>query len=434
VDYLGRTTSCQSNVQIIDGGISTLSCGFVYVDLKEGESQAVDLSNLYSASDLCGLASVIPAQTSITVDCDYYGQTLQIPVIATDVNGNQATCNMRVIVRSPYWANCNQITVELNQNGQAYVPASDVANYGSVCSQARDGYDQTLVQQLRLAVAPYPDIDIDGGITYGPEDAGKSFTYLYEITAPSFQKCFANVSVIESQGPTAVCQDITVALDEDSQVTITPQQVDGGSTSPVDLTLSLDVSSFSCTDLGANTVTLTASSNDRTSTCEATVTVVDDTAPTAICKTSLVASLDANGQATVQAIDLDNGSTDNCGSGALTFAYDVGTTQLHFDCSDVNTSSYRTLTVVDAAGNVSTCFSQVYVKDEMAPVARCKDVTIELDASGKATYATDIINDGSSDNCGSVSVQTQTVIVTCANIGFFESILGIFAQPPKNLH
>lgn len=169
--------------------------------------------------------------------------------------------------------------------------------------------------------------------------------------------------------PVAVCQDQVVYLDDPSgKVTLNPNLFDGGSTDNCQVVeMRLSQTEFDCSHLGSNTVTLTVTDGaHNTSTCAATVRVVDNIKPTAVCKNSVIASLDAKGQATVQAADLDDGSTDNCGSAGLAFAYENGATQLDFDCDDVNTSSYHILTVVDASGNGSTCFSQVTARPASA--------------------------------------------------------------------
>ncbi|MDT8347175.1 MAG: T9SS type A sorting domain-containing protein, partial [Flavobacteriaceae bacterium] len=85
-----------------------------------------------------------------------------------------------------------------------------------------------------------------------------------------------------STPPTAVCQDITVELDANGMATITGIDVDGGSTDDVGITnRSLDISSFSCSDVGnIVTVTLTVTdANGQTDQCTAAVTVVDAGAP-----------------------------------------------------------------------------------------------------------------------------------------------------------
>jgi len=77
--------------------------------------------------------------------------------------------------------------------------------------------------------------------------------------------------------PTALCQDVTVGLEANGQVSITPAVVDAGSFDDVGIaSLALSPSSFSCADLSPNTVTLTVTdTSGNTSTCTATVTVLD---------------------------------------------------------------------------------------------------------------------------------------------------------------
>ncbi|WP_345170446.1 M14 family zinc carboxypeptidase, partial [Algibacter aquimarinus] len=73
--------------------------------------------------------------------------------------------------------------------------------------------------------------------------------------------------------PIASCQNISVLLDGLGNATILPSDVDDGSSVG---NLSLDVSSFTCSDLGTNNITLTAtdpSDSGNTDTCVAVVTV-----------------------------------------------------------------------------------------------------------------------------------------------------------------
>ena len=76
-----------------------------------------------------------------------------------------------------------------------------------------------------------------------------------------------------------------------------------------------------------------------------------------------------------------------------------------------------TLTAVDAQGNSSSCTVQVSVVDNTAPTAICQNLNIQLDATGVATIAEDAVNNGSSDNCGIVSIDTDVTSFTTANIG-----------------
>ncbi|MBL4663544.1 MAG: HYR domain-containing protein, partial [Flavobacteriaceae bacterium] len=85
--------------------------------------------------------------------------------------------------------------------------------------------------------------------------------------------------------PIAICQDFTAQLDASGNVTILTSDIDNGS-SDIDgpITLSLDNNTFNCSQLGANTVTLTVTDGEgNTATCTATVTVEDTISPTLTC-------------------------------------------------------------------------------------------------------------------------------------------------------
>ncbi|WP_396596093.1 M14 family zinc carboxypeptidase [Dokdonia sp. R86516] len=75
--------------------------------------------------------------------------------------------------------------------------------------------------------------------------------------------------------PTAVCRNITASLGADGTVTILATQIDNGSTDDGTIaSLTLDVDTFDCSNVGVNTVTLTVTDTGNNSdTCTATVTI-----------------------------------------------------------------------------------------------------------------------------------------------------------------
>jgi subtilisin-like proprotein convertase family protein len=100
------------------------------------------------------------------------------------------------------------------------------------------------------------------------------------------ETCDFIVTVVDNEDPVAVCQDITIDLDPvTGTATITAADLDNGSTDNCAIaTRTLDVSSFDCSNVGANTVTMTVTDTaGRTSTCTSTVTVQDVTAPEVFC-------------------------------------------------------------------------------------------------------------------------------------------------------
>jgi len=102
------------------------------------------------------------------------------------------------------------------------------------------------------------------------------------------------------------------------------------------------------------TLTVTDESNN-VSTATATVTVVDNIAPTAIAH-NVIIYLDANGNASTTAAAVNNGSYDNCTISSLALS------QTTFTCSNLGANTV-TLTVTDQSNNSSTATATVTVLD-----------------------------------------------------------------------
>ena len=101
--------------------------------------------------------------------------------------------------------------------------------------------------------------------------------------------------------PVALASNLSVVLDSNGSVSITAADVDGGSTDACGIaSLSVSPSSFTCANVGPNTVTLVATDlSGNSSTATAVVTVSDVTPPVALAS-NLSVVLDANGN-----VDID---------------------------------------------------------------------------------------------------------------------------------
>src|SRR5690606_9932991 len=128
----------------------------------------------------------------------------------------------------------------------------------------------------------------------------------------NFATANASVTVEDKQVSTALAKDITVELDATGNVTISPTQVDNSSADacgPVNL--SLDKTSFDCSNIGPNEVILTVTDNrGNIATASAIVTIEDNNVTSAIAK-NITVQLDAEGNATIEPDDVDNGSSDS---------------------------------------------------------------------------------------------------------------------------
>ncbi|MCB0482414.1 MAG: T9SS type A sorting domain-containing protein, partial [Flavobacteriales bacterium] len=221
----------------------------------------------------------------------------------------------------------------------------------------------------------------------------------------------ATVTVVDNVAPVAVAQNVTVSLDATGNGSTTAAAVDNGSSDACGVaSLSLSKTAFDCSNVGANTVTLTVTDNNgNVSTTTATVTVVDNVAPVAVAQ-NVTVYLDATGNGSTTAAAVDNGSSDACGVASLALS------QTAFNCSHVGANAV-VLTVTDNNGNVSTANATVIVVDNVAPVAVAQNINVALTAVGTVNITAAQVDNGSNDACGIASLSVAPSYFTCANRG-----------------
>jgi hypothetical protein len=168
----------------------------------------------------------------------------------------------------------------------------------------------------------------------------------------------ATVTVEDSINPTVITQNITVQLDASGNATIAAIDVDNGSSDNCSVSsLSLDITNFTCANLGDNTVTLTVTDQSGNSdSLSATVTIADEIAPSISCPTDF--SVDSMGDYTL--LDYFANATvtasDNCTINSSTQAPIPGTILANGD----HLISFE---VVDQSGNINTCAFTLTVND-----------------------------------------------------------------------
>ncbi|MGY8932979.1 MAG: choice-of-anchor B family protein [Flavobacteriales bacterium] len=157
----------------------------------------------------------------------------------------------------------------------------------------------------------------------------------------------------DNEDPVAVCQDITVLLDQSGQATISANYLDGGSTDNEGvISFEIDIDTFSCDDIGENTVTLTiADAAGNTATCTAVVSVIDTINPVIVCPEDQNVDWDPNGTYTLPDYVLTNevSATDNCSENLIITQNPSAGTVLGVGITIV---SFET---TDDSGNTITC-------------------------------------------------------------------------------
>ena len=170
--------------------------------------------------------------------------------------------------------------------------------------------------------------------------------------------------------------------------------------------------------------------NGCTDIASATIEAAEDkTAPLAVCQ-DVTVYLDASGNGSITAAQVNNGSSDACGIAGLSL------NQTAFNCSSgvhglINHEGLSgagntvILTVTDVNGNSSTCSAVVNVIDTIPPTALCKNVTVALDSTGYASIKVTDINNGSADACGLAGKSISQAAFNCSNTGANTVILTV---------
>ena len=173
--------------------------------------------------------------------------------------------------------------------------------------------------------------------------------------------CTANVTVKDNVKPDAQCKAHTVQLDDNGNGSLTANDIDNNSDDACGIkSLSAASNTFTCENVGANTVTLTVTDeNDNVKTCTANVTVKDNVKPDAQCK-DITLQLNIVSGASILPVDIDDGSNDACGIESMEINFNK------FGCDNRGMNTI-TLTVTDNNGNVETCTSTVTIEDDIYP-------------------------------------------------------------------
>ncbi|MAP55595.1 MAG: hypothetical protein CL605_11900, partial [Altibacter sp.] len=170
--------------------------------------------------------------------------------------------------------------------------------------------------------------------------------------------------------PNAVCQNVTVQLNASGNASVTAAQVDGGSTDDTGITSrSVSPSSFTCSNIGGNTVTLTVmDAAGNMDTCTATVTVQDNIAPSITCASNGTRNVDSGSNMyTVVGNEFDpTASSDNCPP--ITITNNVnGTTTLAGESFPVG-DTVITWSVDDGNGQITSCIVTISVQFDSNPM------------------------------------------------------------------
>ena len=309
-----------------------------------------------------------------------------------------------------------------SDSGSAYIFKWDGANWTQ--QQKLIASDGTAADYFGTSVSISGNLAIVGGRYNDDNGTNSGSAYIFE-----------NICEPANTVPLAICKDVTESADGNCEGIVTAEDVDDGSYDPDGDPITLTLEPAGPYPLGETIVTLTVSDGTEQALCQATVTVVDTTAPVITCPVDVTIECDQSfapsntGYAT---------AVDNCSSEVGIIFNDHITLG---DCADgIMNIITRTWTATDEAGNSSSCDQIITSVDTTKPVISGvpADLTVECDSvpvpatptasdncDGNVLVVFDEVRtDGdnddnytltriwtSTDNCGNTGVATQIITV-----------------------
>ncbi|MEO1437890.1 MAG: hypothetical protein AAFV80_20280, partial [Bacteroidota bacterium] len=226
--------------------------------------------------------------TTLDFTCADIGANL-VTVVVTDVDGNNISATATITVEdniAPVFTVCDAGPFVYEVNNGCVFTGTIPNPLTAAVFQISDNCDPVLfdIEYLDEQGDPFdaPDnddpilVDVGYGFIFDAIPVGVNTINMIATDAGgNTAMCSTTVIITDPTAPTAVCQDITVTLDNNGMANITAADVDGGSTDNCGIaSLVVSPSSFDCSNLGANAVTLTVTDNSgNTTSCTATVTV-----------------------------------------------------------------------------------------------------------------------------------------------------------------
>ena len=180
--------------------------------------------------------------------------------------------------------------------------------------------------------------------------------YSFDVSYPNSNSVVLTMSKKgDVLDPVAIAKNMTVQLDATGKASITAAQINNGSTdnctAQANLVLTLNKSTFNCSNLGANAVILTVKDEaGNMATANATLTIEDKIKPVINCKSDITVSVGNSGFTVPDYYALNQvTATDNCSIAT------VVQTPAPNTIIKVEGKTPIKVTVTDASGNTANC-------------------------------------------------------------------------------
>ena len=387
-------SNCESN------GVLTISMSYEGIDLGGGSFQSAGQNSFFNpgardvelfstSADIHALSNcwttANPDNSIIDkLDSSSLGQVFYSPTFCVF---------MPVCTLSP--------TLATNTVGTAHTVTATVTTNSNPANGVTVNFSVTAGPNIAQSGTATTGVSGQGGFTYSGDGGAGTDTIQAIVTVSGISatgtaaKVWVN-AIASNLPPVAACQNVTVAADASCAAIVPASAVDNGSSDPDGTIMNRVLSPAGPFALGITPVTLTVTDNNgATNSCQATITVVDQTLPSISCSASILTNVPNGVTGTVVNFPTP-AAADNCGiastscspSSGSTFALGTNTVI----CAAIDTSS-----------NTNTCsFTIIVASGNLSPIAVCQDVTANADVSCAAAVPASAVDNGSSDPDGVV--------------------------------
>lgn len=399
-DASGNTTTQTITVTVVDEIAPDVAEQDVTVYLDGDGSVSISGGDAIEADfDNCGITSRSLSQSEFT--CADLSAPVSVTLSVKDASGNETIKGVVVTVLdtiSPV-ALPQNITVELDENGEVSLSAADVATLiGS------NSTDNCSISEASHSLSR---------MSFDCSNLGENeVVYTVQDQSSNSASAVVAIDVVDTSVPVAMAQDVILDLNADGEATLSSSDVENGSSDNCGIvSSSLSKSSFTCAEIGVHTVQyLVSDASGNSAQVDFSVTVRDQMAPTATLVQNRIIYLDASGVASLSVAEMVESSSDNCGVALETL------NKTAFDCSEVGVNAVSVL-IEDNYGNSTFIDGQVTVADTTKPALNINAINLVLNNEGTASLTEAMLQAYASDNCGIAEVAIQKQLFSCENLG-----------------
>lgn len=420
-DQSGNIATCQSEITLVDVLAPVALCQNADVFISTGNMAVVEAASIDDGStDNCAILDMTVSPSMFS--CDDLG-TQQVTLTVSDAAGNEANCtaDINVVDNSNPEAECyNNVDVDLGDDGNLELELEMIySGNGLSCSPI----------EYTISPSTFDCTDID---------SPTAVTLTFEPDGGTVTNCIAVVNVLDVTPPDVVCSDLDTVLLSGTELVIYPGLLGGLSTDICSDTVYYTVDSLvlTCDDLGTFVEDMIIVDNwGNFDTCQSTITLANMSEPIAFCKDAVL-YLDENGDASLTAQDIDNGSSDACGD-VPSVTFTLGETL--FDCEDVG-PQIVTLTVTDLNTGIATgCEAIVSVFDTIPPTPIYQDtIDLVLNANMDVSQLTgalyDIDMNSFDECCPALNYLLRRPDEVCDNTFEFEFSVNFCIDEPAGIY